>query len=144
VKLRHLDDWTAARQRNADRYRDLFADRGLAGAVTLPPVLPHRGHVFNQFCVRIPGGRRDEVLQSLRAQQVGCAIYYPIPLHLQECFAGLGYSAGDLPQSERAAREVLALPIYPEVTEQEQARVVDAVAAALGIARGTAALRRAA
>lgn len=143
VKLRHLDTWTRERQENARRYAELFRDYGLLDAIELPTTLPERRHVFNQYCVRIKGGRRDEVLGSLKAQQIGAAIYYPIPLHEQKCFAPLGYKTGDLPQSEQAAREVLALPIYSELPADHQERVVRGIAQALGRQggkRGTASI----
>jgi dTDP-4-amino-4,6-dideoxygalactose transaminase len=144
VKLRHLDSWTAARQRNAARYGEQFKKAGLAGQLTPPATLPARRHVYNQYVTRIGGGRRDAVLASMKAQQVGAAVYYPIPLHLQKCFANLGYRPGDLPQSERACREVLALPIYSELPQDHQDRVVQGLCEALGVGRGAAAARRAA
>jgi dTDP-4-amino-4,6-dideoxygalactose transaminase len=115
VKLRHLDDWTAARQKNAARYRELFAG---CDAVTCPPELPARRHIYNQFSLRLP--QRDHVREQLKARNIGCEVYYPVPLHVQDCFAELGYKPGDLPESEKAAAEALAVPIYPELTEQQQ------------------------
>ncbi|MFN5300220.1 MAG: DegT/DnrJ/EryC1/StrS family aminotransferase [Planctomycetaceae bacterium] len=132
VKLRSLDQWTTARQRNARRYAVLFQEYNLLDAVELPVVLPGRRHVYNQYCVRIKEGRRDAVLKSLREQKVGCAIYYPKPLHLQTCFASLGYKAGSLPHAEQAAAEVLALPIYAELSMDDQEEVVKRMARALG------------
>lgn len=132
VKLRYLDEWTAARQRHADLYEQLFDDYGLRDAITPPATLPDRRHVFNQYCVRVGDGRRDEVLTGLRQRQIGCAVYYPKPLHLQTCFADLGYRAGSLPVAEQAALETIALPVYPELREEQQERVVAAIAAALG------------
>lgn len=139
VKLRHLDDWTAGRQRNAARYRALFADAGLVipeGAsaaeladsrgVMLPVELPHVRHIYNQFVIR--SGRRDALQQFLKEQQIGTEIYYPVALHQQECFADLGYTAGAFPESERAAAESLAIPIYPELTDAMLGAVVGAVA----------------
>ncbi|MGH7501904.1 MAG: DegT/DnrJ/EryC1/StrS family aminotransferase [Longimicrobiales bacterium] len=128
VKLRHLDAWAAARRRNADRYRGLFADANLLDVIGLPADSP--GHVYNQFVVRVPD--RDAVRESLAERGIGTEIYYPLPLHLQECFAYLGHGPGDFPQSERASREALALPIYPELTETQQAAVVHAFAAHFG------------
>ncbi len=132
VKLRRLEAWHAARRRNADRYRRLFAEAGLAapgGPVALPAGgAPHR-HVYNQFVVRVP--RRDDVVGALRAAGIGCEVYYPVPLHRQVCFAHLGYAGGAFPAAEQAARETLALPIYPELTEAQQAEVVEALGAAL-------------
>jgi dTDP-4-amino-4,6-dideoxygalactose transaminase len=128
VKLKHLDKWTAARQANAARYDRLFTDCGLApkGVVRLPKVLMSR-HIFNQYVVRVP--RRDELLARMTEKKIGCAIYYPVPLHLQGCFANLGYKEGDLPESEKAARETIALPIYPELTDAQAQYVVETIAA---------------
>jgi dTDP-4-amino-4,6-dideoxygalactose transaminase len=129
AKLPHLDAWTAARQANAERYRQLFTAAGLVarGIVGLPYVLPDVRHIFNQFVIRVPD--RDSLREWLKEHGVGNEVYYPVPLHLQECFAYLGYHAGDFPESERAARETLALPIYPELNAQQAAYVVDCVAA---------------
>jgi len=132
VKLRRLEQWTLARQRNARRYETLFAEYGLDDFITLPQTLPGRRHVFNQYCVRIDGGQRDQVMKFLRNRDIGCAIYYPKPLHLQKCFAELGYLPGSIPQAELAAAESLALPIYPELREDEQETVVRAIAQAVG------------
>lgn len=123
VKLKHLPKWTAARRSNADRYRRLFAEAGLGGTVVLPADAP--GHIYNQFVIRVP--RRDALRKHLELNGVGTEVYYPIPLHLQECFAGLGYRKGSLPHAERAAEETLALPIYPELTEEQQRIVVDEI-----------------
>lgn len=126
IKLRRLDGWTAARQANAERYAALFADAGLLapGGVRLPSSVMQR-HVFNQYVIRT--GRRDELVRHLHASGIGCEIYYPVPLHRQPCFADLGYAEGSLPHAEAAARETLALPIYPELTPDMQKAVVDAV-----------------
>ncbi|HWQ12468.1 MAG TPA: DegT/DnrJ/EryC1/StrS family aminotransferase [Roseiflexaceae bacterium] len=126
VKLKHLDGWSARRQRNAALYRHMFAEAG--AAVGLPAEAPGRRHIYNQFVIRT--ARRDAVMAALRECQIGHEIYYPVPLHLQECFAALGHRPGDMPESERAANETLALPIYPELTEGMLAAVVAAVAAA--------------
>lgn len=136
VKLRHLDGWTEARQARADTYARLFGDSGLLhkGLVTLPETryrkigLP-RYHVFHQFVIRVP--HRDRLRSALREAGVATEVYYPVPFHLQECFSALGYKAGDLPEAERAARETLALPMYPELTEEQQAYVVDRIASFL-------------
>jgi dTDP-4-amino-4,6-dideoxygalactose transaminase len=125
VKLNHLDDWSAARRSNADRYRELFQHAGLTGTITLPTDEP--GHIYNQFVIRAP--RRDELQAHLRTHGIGTEIYYPVPLHLQQCFTALGQGAGSLPHAEAAARETLALPIYPELTEQQLEHVVDSIAA---------------
>ncbi len=132
TKLRHLEDWTVSRQENARRYNELFRHYQLLDAVELPVTLPERRHVYNQYCVRLRNGQRDEVLSSLRQQQIGCTIYYPSPLHLQPCFAHLGYGEGAFPESEAASREILALPIFPELRADQQETVVRGVAAALG------------
>ena len=132
VKLRYLDVWTAARARNARRYELLFEEYGLLDCVTLPVTLHDRRHVYNQYCIRIAAGQRDQVLAGLRERQIGCSVYYPKPLHLQTCFADLGGQPGSLPCAERASRESLAIPIYSELTEQQQERVVQGIAEALG------------
>lgn len=126
VKLKYLDGWTAGRQRNAARYRALFTEAGLTDIV-LPAEDPERRHIYNQFIIRTT--RRAEAMAVLKERKIGHEIYYPVPLHLQECFAYLGYKPGDLPVSEAAAQETLALPIYPELTEEMQAAVVAAIAA---------------
>jgi len=137
IKLPYLDGWTAGRQRNAERYRALFAAAGLvvdgpaaAGqhGIVLPAELPARRHIYNQFVIRTD--RRAAVMAALKERKIGHEIYYPVPLHLQECFTALGYRPGSLPHAGLAANETLALPIYPELTEEMQAAVVDAVAAA--------------
>ncbi len=127
VKLKHLDAWTAARQRNAERYRQLFTAAGVD--VGLPCDAGYGRHIYNQFVIR--SRRRDALMVHLKAHGVGCEIYYPAPLHLQECFADLGYKVGDFPASEQAAQETLAIPIYPELSEAQQETVVRAVAEAL-------------
>ncbi len=123
VKLRYLPLWTAARRQNARRYRELFAQAGLARPVTVPQDVA--GHIYNQFVIRC--AERDALQAFLREQEIDTEIYYPVPLHLQECFAGLGHRAGEFPRAEAAAREVLALPIYPELSEAQQDYVVDRV-----------------
>ena len=124
VKLPYLDRWSAARRRNAQRYRELFTEAGLEPHVGLPTDVP--GHIYNQFVIRV--AERDALRAYLEQHGVGTEIYYPLPLHLQECFAGLGYGPGDFPHSEKAAREVLALPIYPELDEADLQHVVAAIA----------------
>ena len=123
VKLPHLDEWSGKRKRNADRYRDLFTDAGVTEQIVLPFERPGVRHIYNQFVIRVPG-RRDELRQFLATNEIGTDVYYPVPLHLQECFAYLGYREGDLPEAEKAARETLALPIYPEMTSEQQDYVV--------------------
>jgi dTDP-4-amino-4,6-dideoxygalactose transaminase len=132
VKLGHLGRWTEARRTNAKRYHALFEKYGLADQVGLPRELSDCRHVYNQFTIRVKHNRRDALLASLRSQQIGAAIYYPIPLHLQECFASLGYTAGTLPASEAAAAEVVSLPIFPELGAERQEQVVRGIARALG------------
>jgi dTDP-4-amino-4,6-dideoxygalactose transaminase len=125
VKLKHLPAWTAGRRANADRYRSLFAASGAGAALALPGDVP--GHIYNQFVIRSP--KRDRLQAFLTEKGIGTEIYYPVPLHLQECFAPLGYRRGDLPVSEEMAATTLALPIYPELTAAQQREVVDAIAA---------------
>jgi dTDP-4-amino-4,6-dideoxygalactose transaminase len=129
VKLPHLSSWTAARRANADRYRRLFEQHGLASLVTLPVEPPGYFHIYNQFIVRVP--ERNRVRAFLTAHGIGTEIYYPVPFHLQECFAPLGYVAGDFPEAEAAADSTLALPIYGELTEEQQDAVVRTLADAL-------------
>lgn len=128
VKIAHLDAYAAARQRNAARYQELFRDAQLQETIQLPYQDPRALHVWNQYGIRVPYGRRDALKQHLTQMGVGCEIYYPVPLHMQECFADLGYSLGCLPHTETASREILHLPIYPELTEQEQDAVVEGIA----------------
>ena len=132
VKLPHLDRWTEQRQTNATRYAELFVECGLDEVLALPVVLPRRRHVWNQYVVRVPGGQRDKLQAHLHAAGIGTEVYYPVPLHRQPCFQSLGYVEGDLPESERAARETLALPIFPELTAAEQRQVVGRIAGFYG------------
>jgi dTDP-4-amino-4,6-dideoxygalactose transaminase len=129
VKLDYLDDWTAARQHNAARYRDLFASAGLTERVHLPIEKENR-HIYNQFVIRVDADR-DDLRAYLGEHGIGSEVYYPVPMHLQACFAGLGYRAGDFKVSERAADQTLALPIYPELTESQQIYVVEQIDAFL-------------
>jgi dTDP-4-amino-4,6-dideoxygalactose transaminase len=129
VKLPHLAAWTAARRRNAARYDQFFADAGLTDRVALPVVAPDCHHIFNQYVVRLP--HRDGVKAHLESRHVGCAIYYPVPFHEQACFASLGYRTGQFPHAEKAARETLALPIYGELSADQQRYVVSVIAEAL-------------
>jgi dTDP-4-amino-4,6-dideoxygalactose transaminase len=126
VKAPHLAAWTEARRANASRYRHLFRDAGLDGAVTIPIEPPDRRHVFNQFVIRTR--ERDALKRHLDERGVGNEIYYPVPFHLQPCFAHLGHRRGDFPHAERAAAESLAIPIYGELTLDQQQSVVNAVA----------------
>ncbi len=123
VKLQYLDSWHEARRHNAARYRELFAQVAIERLV-LPEDVP--GHIYNQFVIRVPD--RDALRAHLAAAGIGTEVYYPLPLHMQECFADLGCREGDFPHSERAAREVLALPIYPELEDSALERVVAAIA----------------
>jgi dTDP-4-amino-4,6-dideoxygalactose transaminase len=125
VKLKYLDSWTEGRQRNAAIYRRLFQEANVT-AVTLPTELANVRHIYNQFVIRCP--RRDALMAHLKKHQIGCEVYYPVPMHVQDCFADLGYKAGDFPLSEAAANESLAIPIYPELTETMLRTVVEAIA----------------
>ncbi len=127
VKLRYLDRWTAGRQANATRYRHLFEAAGLTedGRVSLPYETPGNRHIYNQFVIRVP--QRDELQAYLKEHQISTEIYYPVPLDRQACFASLGYGEGDFPESERAARETLALPIYPELSDLQAEHVVASI-----------------
>jgi dTDP-4-amino-4,6-dideoxygalactose transaminase len=127
VKAPHLAGWTAARRANADRYRTLFRDAGVTDRVRMPAAAPDRHHIYNQFVIRVPD--RDGLKKHLDAAGIGNEIYYPVPFHLQPCFAYLGHHAGDFPKAERAAQESLAIPIYSELTLSQQETVVNAVAA---------------
>lgn len=122
VKLPHLERWTAARRANAERYRALFAQRGLTATVVLPVERPDAFHVFNQFVVHVP--ERDELRRHLERSGIGTEVYYPTPLHLQPCFAHLGYEPGAFPQAEAAAARSLALPIYGELSAAQLEAVV--------------------
>jgi dTDP-4-amino-4,6-dideoxygalactose transaminase len=127
VKLRHLDRWTALRREAAERYDGLFVAHGLTNLVTLPGQRPGNFHVFNQYVIRVPALVRDPVREYLTSRQIGTEIYYPIPLHLQPCFAPLGHKAGDFPNAESAACETLALPMFPELTDEQQRYVVGSI-----------------
>ncbi|MBX7164715.1 MAG: DegT/DnrJ/EryC1/StrS family aminotransferase [Pirellulales bacterium] len=143
VKLPHLDRWIEARRENARRYQALFADCGLDAKLGLPVELPGHRHTWNQYVVRVPQGRRDALREHLAKAKIGTQIYYPVPLDQQECFCELGYLAGALPETARAAQETLALPIFPELRVDEQEFVVQQIAAFYGIElrTGRAALR---
>jgi len=127
VKLPHLDSWSQARQRNAAFYDAAFKRAPLSGRVmTPPPAPPGARHIYNQYCVRVE--RRDELRGWLTEHGVGAEIYYPLPLHMQQCFAYLGHKPQDFPESLRASQETLALPIYPELSESQLQYVVDTIA----------------
>jgi dTDP-4-amino-4,6-dideoxygalactose transaminase len=127
VKAPHLAAWTEARRSNARRYAAMFGEAGVDGRVTLPVEPPGYRHIFNQFVIR--ANDRDALKRRLDEQKIGSEVYYPIPLHLQECFADLGYRRGAFPHAERAAADSLAIPIYSELTSDQQQAVVNAVAA---------------
>jgi dTDP-4-amino-4,6-dideoxygalactose transaminase len=126
VKLRHLDSWSAARQKNAARYRELFREFHLDSKITLPVALQHASHIYNQFTIR--SQKRDALREYLVSQGIPSEIYYPKPLHLQEAFAYLGHKRGDFPVSEAASLEALSLPIFPELADSQQRAVVSAIA----------------
>ena len=147
VKLPHLDAWSTARRANAQAYRERFARAGLLGGTVTVPSEAHAGlsaagaadgtiaagairqpHIYHQYVIRVLAGSRDALRAQLTAQGIGCAVYYPLALHQQECFRPLGYVAGDFPEAEAAARESIALPIFPELTLPELDAVVDAIA----------------
>ena len=126
AKAPHLDGWLEARRQNASRYARFFEEAGVqAFGVELPVEPPDRWHTYHQYVIRVP--RRDEVRAHLESHGIGTAVYYPVPLHRQECFAHLGYPDGSLPQAEAAAKTALALPMYPELSEEQQAHVVETV-----------------
>ncbi len=129
VKFPHLDRWSEARAANARRYAAMFAAAGLDGVLGLPRHVSPGRHVWNQYVIRVPNGQRDRLRAFLAEAKIGTEIYYPLGLHAQECFRHLGYTEGELPETERASREVLALPIFPELTAEEQQYVVDRIAA---------------
>ncbi|MBX3411327.1 MAG: DegT/DnrJ/EryC1/StrS family aminotransferase [Pirellulales bacterium] len=132
VKLQHLETWTAQRRANAERYAEMFAAWGLDQVLTLPSEARGRRHVWNQYIVRVPDGKRDALRAHLTERKIGSEIYYPVPLHEQECFADLDCDPSTLVESERAARETLALPIFPGLRPDEQETVVRAIAAYFG------------
>jgi dTDP-4-amino-4,6-dideoxygalactose transaminase len=126
VKLRHLGDWQQGRQNRADRYRRLFESAGLASFISTPPRPPAKfEHVYNQFTIR--SSRRDDLKAFLHSAGVPSEIYYPLCIHLQEAFTYLGHKPGDFPESEKASREVLSLPVYPELPDAQQDRVVQTI-----------------
>ncbi|HMO14859.1 MAG TPA: DegT/DnrJ/EryC1/StrS family aminotransferase [Pirellulaceae bacterium] len=124
VKLKYLHDWTVARRENSRRYRQLFVQHNLVGKFDLPADDSRGTHVWNQFTIRVRDLSRDEFRNELAKRKVGTEVYYPVPMHLQECFSYLGYKAGDLPETERAANQVISLPNFPGLTQKEQEYVV--------------------
>ena len=124
VKLPHLEGWSDARRRNARFYDEALRD---LDGVEVPVVLPENESIYNQYTIRVLDGRRDALQEHLKAEGVGNAVYYPVPLHLQECFAHLGYVPGSLPVTERAAAEVISLPVFPELTDEQRERVVSVI-----------------
>src|SRR5262249_12976522 len=132
VKLPRLDGWSQARARNAAEIESLFRNFGgrsyADGGLDFPQVAAGRLHVFNQFVIRVARSRRDDLKKCLEGQQIGSAIYYPLPLHLQECFAHLGHREGAFPEAERAAKETLAIPVFPELAEGQKAFLASVLA----------------
>ena len=127
VKLPRLDDWIAGRQHWAQRYESMFAAARLGEFVEPPYLRADASHVFHLFVIRVRDGRRDALLDHLKHAGVGSGVYYPVPLHLQECFGSLGYQRGDFPATEAASDETLALPVFPELTDEQQDYVVDEI-----------------
>lgn len=127
IKLNYLDSWTSDRQKNAERYRKLFKDMGLVDIIKLP-VEQQTRHIYNQFVIMLPE-RRDALRMFLQEAGIGTEIYYPVPMHLQECFSYLNYKKGGFPHAEHAALHTLALPIYPELSENQQIYVVEKIKA---------------
>ena len=125
IKLKHLDGWTAGRQANAAYYNEAFKGSNCDGIVAVPYAVPGNRHIYNQYILRVKN--RDGLVDHLREKQVGCAIYYPVPLHLQKCFGYLGYREGDLPEAEKAALETVAIPIYPELTSDQKDYVIESI-----------------
>jgi dTDP-4-amino-4,6-dideoxygalactose transaminase len=131
VKLPHVNRWIEARQAVACRYDSLIEEHHLSQFLERPIVRPQRRHIFNQYVVRVTNGQREGLIRHLKAERIGTEIYYPIPLHLQECLAYLGHEEGDFPASENACQGVLALPMYPELNLDQQAHVIQSCAAFL-------------
>jgi dTDP-4-amino-4,6-dideoxygalactose transaminase len=127
VKLPYLNSWAKRRSDHADRYDRELPSRGTSETIVTPAVPKEMTSVWNQYTVRVTGGRRDALQQFLSMRNIGSAVYYPVPLHMQQCFASLGCKVGDLPHTERAAAEVLSIPVYAEMTSEEQTRVVEAI-----------------
>jgi len=129
AKLPHLGAWSAKRRENAAYYDSALAQLGRSGALTTPYVAPENESIFNQYTLRIAGGKRAALQAFLKEKGIGTSIYYPLPLHLQPCFAYLGYKEGQCPESELAAKEVLSIPIFPELTRQQLDEVVAGISA---------------
>jgi dTDP-4-amino-4,6-dideoxygalactose transaminase len=125
IKLDYLEQWTKGRQKNANDYINMFKERGLQNHLILPSIRDNYRHIFNQFVVR--SSQRDDLLSHLRKNNIGCEIYYPLTLSEQECFSNLNHKRGDFPIAEKAVKEVLAIPIYPELTSEQKAFVVDKI-----------------
>lgn len=134
IKMKHIAEYSTKRKRNAVRYRKMILQSALANELKLPSTMPDCEHVWNQFTVRIPGGRRDQVRSELAELNVGSEVYYPVPIHRQECYEYLGVDDRHLVETNRAASEVLSLPIFPELTEEEQQYAVDCLAKVIGVA----------
>jgi len=134
IKLPLLESWHEGRRRNADLYRRLFSEAGAGDRIVLPEELPGRRHIYNQYVVRFPEGSttRDRVMNHLKSVQIGCEVYYPLTLPQQECFAGVSNSAERFPSSEAASEQTLAIPVFPELKEEQIAEVVREIRAALG------------
>ena len=127
VKLPHLDAWSEARRARAAAYTRMLDDAGLGEIITTPFVRNDARHIFHQYVIRVPATKRDALIEHLKTNGVGTKVYYPVPLHMQQCFAYLGYKEGDFPESERASRETLALPMFPELTSEQQHYVVETI-----------------
>jgi dTDP-4-amino-4,6-dideoxygalactose transaminase len=125
VKLPHVPQWLSSREAAAKRYDALIEAANLHGFMRRPVTQPDRRHTFNQYVIRVPGGHRDPLVKHLKESGVGVEVYYPLSLHQQDCFKFLGYRTGDFPTSEEAANGVLALPMFPEITEAQQERVIE-------------------
>jgi dTDP-4-amino-4,6-dideoxygalactose transaminase len=132
VKLPHLDEWIAGRQHRAQRYGVMFAEAGLTDLIEAPHVTAHASHGFHLFVIRVRDGKREALLDHLQNAGVGSGVYYPVPLHLQECFRYVGYKRGDFPVAEAASAETLALPVFPELTDEQQDYVVESIARFFG------------
>jgi dTDP-4-amino-4,6-dideoxygalactose transaminase len=133
VKLPHLESWIRGRQERAQDYDRLFIDAGLGEQITTPYMRSNGRHVFHQYVIRVQQHARDALRSHLRGQEIGCDVYYPVPLHLQKCFAFLGYRNGDFPAAEKAAEETIALPIYPELSQAQQEYVVGSISDGLSM-----------